>query len=151
MTKKFYKVTDLDDNTFSLVLVEQTPEGEKVQVAEHSSAQERVSFREVEHFTIHDYTGKVVEIDGEEYVTILNNWGFIADAVHDDVPTQPPAPVDPSTAPESGDLSEPTTNNEGDTTGGEGTEVLDEANVGNAEVTGGVESSTTETESETAA
>lgn len=82
--KAFYKVTDLEGKIFTLVEVTKTAEGDKVKVAERNSAQERVSFREVESFSSNDYTGKVASITSAEYQEALGDWGYSGQIVDND-------------------------------------------------------------------
>ena len=79
MEKRYYKVTDLENKPFTLI-----ERGDTVQVAEHNSSAERVSFRPVAGFSIHDYVGKVDEISFDEYTQILSDWGYTADAHNTD-------------------------------------------------------------------
>lgn len=72
MNKKFYKVTDIEGKIFSLAEVGT----EGATIAEYNSAQGRVNLRAVDHFNSNDFTGKVTQIEAEEYDAALGAWGF---------------------------------------------------------------------------
>lgn len=76
---KFYKVTDADNKPFSFIKVTKTDIGETATVAEHNSAQNRTTFRELDSFNQRDFTGAVSEIQAAEYAEGLKAWGINVD------------------------------------------------------------------------
>lgn len=69
---QYFKITDLEDKVFGIV-----EKGEEITIAEHNSAARRTSFRKLPSLNQSDFTGKLVEINKQEYAEILKgDWGF---------------------------------------------------------------------------
>jgi hypothetical protein len=78
---KYYKVTDLDENIFSLV----EKGSDKITVTERNKARGVVSEREIEDFNVASFGGKVTEITGAEFNQAVAQWtGVEASADQDD-------------------------------------------------------------------
>ena len=68
---KYYKVTDIEENIFSLI-----EDGATVKVASRNKAAKRVTINEVPSFSSRDYNGIVKEISEKEFKDTLKDWGF---------------------------------------------------------------------------
>lgn len=71
--EKFYKVTDLDGNIFTLATVTNTGD---TFLIEHNSAAERAKARKIKEFNQSEFNGPVTEIDKAEYDKICSDWGL---------------------------------------------------------------------------
>lgn len=79
MQKNFYKATDIEGKVFVLIEVTKTPEGDKVREASFNSAAGRVTFRDIPHFNVTNYTAPVDKIEASHYADVLSSWGYAAE------------------------------------------------------------------------